>query len=260
MKIPPTRIPQGAINNQRPSSPDISLISAHLALAVAWSVETKLLSDHLPIAVGFNEDSPCPNRNQTFVNFRRADWDGFQSELEGLVGGLREPKNCSQGEKLLRDAVLTASKHHIPAGRRKDFIPGKNRVTEQLEAQYDDLRSRNPQDPALDDLGREIKRIQNEASRNRWQTFVDSLNRQSNPKHFWKVLKNLSGAKSHLPPNQPIRFKDKFYTKASLISNRFNAQYTNIRTHKSSKSARVINRNLKQVHRLDPNFTPFSYL
>ena len=53
-----TRIPQGRQNNQRPSSPDISLVSAHLALAFEWSTETALSSDHLPIAIAFPGDVP----------------------------------------------------------------------------------------------------------------------------------------------------------------------------------------------------------
>ena len=40
-----TRLPRG--DNQRPSSPDISLISAHLVVEVDWSVSTELSSDHL---------------------------------------------------------------------------------------------------------------------------------------------------------------------------------------------------------------------
>ena len=43
-----------------PSSPDISLISAHLATAVEWKAHFKLNSDHLPITVSFIEDSPPP--------------------------------------------------------------------------------------------------------------------------------------------------------------------------------------------------------
>ena len=254
----PTRLPQGSNNNQRPSSPDISLISAHLALSVNWSTETTLTADHLPIAISFNDDAPCPRTTKTFVNFSRADWDGFRSELETLAQDLPRPSTCGKGEKLIRQAILTASKHHIPAGYRRDFSPTKNREAESLEERYDNLRQLNPQDPALEDLGREIKRIRNEFARDKWRSFIDSLDRRTNPKRFWNVLKGLSGAKKHQPPNQPIRFNGKFYTKPSSISNRFNFQYTNLKTHKSSKKSRTVKRNLKSTHPLDPNFTPFT--
>ena len=112
-----TRIPTGANNNQRSSSPDISLISAHLAVAVTWSVSTNLSSDHLPITIAFSGDTDCPQLSKSFTNFHRAKWDGFKSELENLVAALPQPSLCSSGEKAFRVAILTAAKHHIPAGR-----------------------------------------------------------------------------------------------------------------------------------------------
>ena len=53
-------------------------------------------------------------------------------------------------------------------------MPGKNREAERLEAEYDDIRRRDPQDPALDDLGREIRKVRNEASWDKWRSFVES--------------------------------------------------------------------------------------
>ena len=119
----PTRLPG---NNQRSTSPDISLISAHLAMAVNWSVDAKLSSDHLPISISFVDDQPNPRLSRTFTNFHRADWNGYRTELESLVSHLLPPTSCASGEKKLRSAILTASKHNIPAGFRKDHIPGKN--------------------------------------------------------------------------------------------------------------------------------------
>ena len=169
----PTRLPQGRNNNQRPSSPDISLVSAHLTLAVSWSTETTMSSDHLPIAISFVGDTPSPQERKTYINFHRADWDGFRTELESLVANLRRPTSCAEGEKRFRTAVETAAKHHIPAGYRKDYIPGKNREAEHLESEYDEVRRQDPQDPALEDLDREIRRVRNESSRNRWKSFVE---------------------------------------------------------------------------------------
>ena len=63
----PTRIPLGINNNQRSSSPDISLISAHLALAVTWAAVVHLNSDHLPIVIAFNDDTPLPRLAKTFA-------------------------------------------------------------------------------------------------------------------------------------------------------------------------------------------------
>jgi hypothetical protein len=49
----PTRLP----GNGAPSSPDVTLISAHLLPSVSWSTATRLNSDHLPISVSFLEEA-----------------------------------------------------------------------------------------------------------------------------------------------------------------------------------------------------------
>ena len=74
----PTRLPSG---NQCASSPDISLISAHLALNIEWSVSTSLSSDHLPILICFDNDSPLPHLGRTFTNYKRANWPAYRDEL-----------------------------------------------------------------------------------------------------------------------------------------------------------------------------------
>jgi hypothetical protein len=46
--------------NGATTSPDLSLISVHLALSVSWSTDTTLNSDHLPICINFIDDQPPP--------------------------------------------------------------------------------------------------------------------------------------------------------------------------------------------------------
>ena len=254
-KDTPTRLPG---NNQRSTSPDLTLISAHLALAVNWDVDVKLLSDHLPISISFIDDQPNPRLTRTFTNFHRADWNGYRVELERLVSLLPPPTSCAKDEKKLREAISTAAKHHISAGFRKDHVPGKSRQIADLEKRHDELRERDPNDPELDDLATEIRVARNTTSREKWRDFIESLGRRTNPKHFWQVLKNLSGKRTTTPPNQPISFKGRIFTKHRAIAKRFNIQYTNIRTHSSSKTSRLIQHKIHEAHKLNPNFRPFT--
>ena len=254
----PTRLPLGAGNNQRPTSPDVSLISAHLALAVTWSTHIHLASDHLPITIAFDDDVPNPRLTRSFINFKRADWPKFKDEAETLVSQLRPPKTCGDGEKLFRKAILTAAKHHIPAGYRKEYVPGRTPEVVDLQKRYDALRTQNPQDPALADIEGEIKRVSAAASRSKWQNFVESLNRRSNPRHYWSMLRSLSGARSFTPPNQYIKFGQKTFSKPAAIAKQFNSQYTNLRKHSSSNVTRKVNKDLKSSHPLDHGFKPFT--
>ena len=250
-----TRLPG---SNQRSTSPDISLISAHLALAVSWNIDIRLTSDHLPISIDFVNDQPNPRITKSFTNFRLADWNGYRLELERLVSQLPPPSSCASGEKDLRKAIQTAAKHHIPAGFRSDHLPNKSREVSELENRYDDLRQHDSNDPELGNLANEIKMARDKSSREKWCGFVESLDRRSNPKRYWQVLRNLSGKRTFTPPNQPIKFKGRIYTKHGAIAKRFNTQYTNIRRHSSCKSTRVIQRKLHNIHKLNDNFRPFT--
>jgi hypothetical protein len=61
--------------NGNTSSPDVSLISAHLALSVCWLTDVALNSDHLPISITYvDDDQPLPRTAKTYVNFKRAKW------------------------------------------------------------------------------------------------------------------------------------------------------------------------------------------
>ena len=128
-------------------------------------------------------------------------------------------------------AILTAAKHHIPAGRWREYVPAKDAEVVRLEAEYEAARASDPRDPALPHLQQEIRGAQVSASRSKWRTFVESNDRRTNPRQFWQLLKKLSGKKVSTPPNQPIRFGQRFYSKPKAIARRFNVQYTNIRVH-----------------------------
>ena len=254
----PTRIPLGAANSQRPTSPDVSLISAHLSLAVSWTAHIHLASDHLPLTIAFHDDVPNPRLTRTYINFKKADWPKYREEAEQLVSRLDPPSTCGSGEKLFRKAVLTASKHHVPAGYRKDYVPNKSPEVIQLQNRYDALRSTNPQDPNLEDLEAEIKRTCAAASRSKWREYIESLNRRSNPRSYWNKLRSLSGAKSSTPPNQFIKFGQKYFSKASVIAKQFNKQYTNLRKHSSDKETRKVNHEIRNNHPLDHSYKPFT--
>ena len=252
-----TRLPTGANNNQRASSPDVSLISAHLALSVDWSVSLDLTSDHLPIVISFDDDTPLPRFHQ-FTNYKKANWRGYKNELESLVDQLPLPTSCASGEKAFRKVIQHAAKHHIPSGFVKNFTPGKSQEIIDLEQRFNSLRQANPQDPALPDLSREIREKTASTSRSRWRDFATSLDRRSEPRRLWTVMQRLSGKKKSAPPNQPIKFGNRIYTKRSAITRRFNIQYSNVRPHSSSPIARKIKRKLDRTHRLNNNAPTFT--
>ncbi|KAA0184157.1 hypothetical protein HAZT_HAZT008960 [Hyalella azteca] len=116
----PTRLlSQGA-----PSSPDLTLISPHLALDAVWTPLARLNSDHLPISISLDSLNP-PNNHPTctYINFRQADWEGYTANTETAFSAAAHPSSCSQAEILFRRILTLAARRHIPHGCRRDFIP-----------------------------------------------------------------------------------------------------------------------------------------
>jgi hypothetical protein len=139
----PTRLP----SKGSPNSPDLTLISAHLAPAAEWRTHVKLNSDHLPISINFPEDSSPVRTARNYTNFRLADWGKFVEETEAVIAELPDPVSCETGERTLRDVLLIASGHCIPSGFRKCYTPGFPREAVPLTKRHDVLRQADPQDP-----------------------------------------------------------------------------------------------------------------
>jgi hypothetical protein len=143
-------------SNGNPTSPDISLISIHLALSVVWTADVALNSDHLPISISFLDDQAPPCSAKTYVNFKRTKWGLWTSETESKFANVPLPTNAATGEKVFRKILQDASKHHISAGFRKDFWPGMPREAVDLAEERDRLHDLDPQDPEIPRLNQLI--------------------------------------------------------------------------------------------------------
>jgi hypothetical protein len=252
-----TRLPFG---NTPSSSPDISLAPAHLLPSLTWAVHTRLNSDHLPITISLSTDNRTPRAHRSFTNFRLANWPGFIKEVEEEVRKLPAPTSCARDERKLRDVIVNASKHNIPSGYRKNFIPGLPNSAKTLINQRDALRAADSSDPAIPALNQQIDEAIRVSSRQRWVDRVESSDHRVDSSKCWQLLKNLSGKSSRPPPNQPISFRGKTLTKAPGIASSFCKLFTSTVRHKSDRKTRKIMRSLRAKHKLDTNFRPFTPL
>jgi hypothetical protein len=178
----PTCLPP---NNSPSSSPDISLASAHLLPSLSWSVLTRLNSDHLPIIVSYLSDFQPPRLCRSFTNFKLANWAGFVRESEDLISCQAPPSFCSKGEHILRDILVTASKHNIPSGYRKYFVPGLPILAKSLISERDELRA---QDPAIPILQAQIDNSIKASSRQAWREEAESSSMKNNPSKCWSLF------------------------------------------------------------------------
>jgi hypothetical protein len=191
-----------------------------------------LNSDHVLFIIYFlSEDNVPPRTQHIITNFHKADWPGYVQESRSLFSQLPLPTSCAKDELVFREVLLTASRHNIPAGFRKNFVPGLPPDAKPLIEHRDALRNNNPNDPEISRLNTIIADSIQENSRQIWQEKLKDSNFKDNPTKFWSLLKSLSGKSLRLPPNQPISFTNKAHTKAPSIAKNFCKQYTSVFPH-----------------------------
>ena len=193
---------------------------------------------------------------RSYTNFRAADVARFRDLSEADFTSVPLPTSCSSGEKIFRRIVVRASKRSVPAGRCTKFTPGLPREAADLAKQRDDLRAANPSDPSIAVINTEIKSLTSKSKRQRWREHVESCNCSSGPGQFWSLLRNMSGKRVFVPPNQPISFGSKFFSSPRSIANGFVKQYAP--PPKSCKETRRVLRSIYRNHPLDHNFRPFT--
>ena len=252
----PTRRPTNGV----PSSPDLSLISAHLAADAQWNPVCALNSDHVPILISIG--NPCMDSpsGPMYSNFRKADWDSFRAETENAFEVAALPVSCSSGEKVFRAILQRAAGHHIPRGRRKAFIPNLSEEAKLLISERDRTRAHQHDDPALPGLEQRTARAISESARRTWTTTLESSNHRLNSTRYWSLLKSLTGKAKRQPVNQPISFKRRkthTVSKKRLVADSFCHQFTSITNTNRNSDRRPILRLIKK-RRLDHFFRPFT--
>ena len=145
--------------------------------------------------------NPIPHR--TSFNLKKANWDRYRREIEDKLSKRRLPSNCQQGEKILRTIILIAASRHIPSGRHRiNMEPVPAEILERMRAR-DDLRSRDPTSPALQQMNEDITRTTNEHRRNTWRQFVATLDHWTDPSKLWRTIKAIDGKSPPKTENEP---------------------------------------------------------
>ena len=246
----PTRLP----SNNQPTSPDISLASHSLLPHAKWETVTSLGSDHLPIIITISTNiKPSYSENRKYINFNKADWKTFQEETEKEFSNLNTPSNVHKAEVTFRSIINKVAKRTIPGGRIKETIP--EIPTETLDKIYkrDEIRSRDPTSPEIEQLNREIISEANVHRRDKWREKVNNISCSSK---LYKLVKALQG-KTVNNENQAIKFKGKYISGPKNLANAFNKQYCSVVRHITSKDTRRIWKENKK-NTLDDNSTVFT--
>ena len=150
----PTRVPL----NAETSSSDVSLASASLITSCSWQTMLTLSSDHLPILIRLQMNTPSnPGLRPTYVNLKKANWDRYRHEVERTLSEHSLPTDCQRDGKIFRTVLLKAASHHIPTGRhRLHEEPVPSEIVDVM-IRPDDLRKRDSTSLELPRLNKDIQ-------------------------------------------------------------------------------------------------------
>ena len=247
----PTRLP----SNGQPTSPDISFASLSLLPVIEWTTVKSLGSDHLPIVIEITSKiKSIKSENRTYINFNKADWNKFVNTTEARFQQLESPTDIYKAEKIFRRIINKTSKQCIPGGRIKDVIPEMPTETVRMIKRRDELRNINPDSPDIARLNVEIYQSIKEYKTKKWRDTMNDISKSCSTKLF-KLIKNLNKTKDK--PNLAIKFKGKYISNPSKISNYFNKQYSSVIRHSSTKDKRKITKDIRKNELNDaPQFNP----
>ena len=137
-------------------------------------------TQHRPICARANPvvvAHPTPFRR--CFNLRKADWDGYSTELDKRIEDI-EPIPEHYGGFVDKERV--ASRRYIPRGCRTNHIPGLSEKSKSLYEEYKKQYASDHFDNGTIETGK----------RKRWEEVITTTNMTHNSRKAWKIIKHLS--------------------------------------------------------------------
>ena len=145
---------------------------------------------HRPICVSVQPVVvPQPTPFCRRFNFRKADWNGYSTELDNSIEDVEPiPSNYNR----FVENVRVASRRHIPRGCRTDYVQGLTDESKNLYEAYKQQYSSNPFDNRTMESGNLLLDKMTEEKRKIWEEVITSTNMTHNSRKAWKTINKLS--------------------------------------------------------------------
>ena len=172
-------------------NPDLIFASESIANMCKKSVMDPIPhTQHRPICVSVQPvvvPQPTPFRRR--FNFRKADWNGYSTELDNSIEDVEPiPSNYNR----FVENVRVASRRHIPRGCRTDYVQGLTDESKNLYEAYKHQYSSNPFDNRTMESGNLLLDKMTEEKRKIWEEVITSTNMTHNSRKAWKTINKLS--------------------------------------------------------------------
>ena len=237
-------------NNQ--SSPDITVASLDILPYIEWSTHVSLNSDHVPIIIKLKaEFHETPTKDRIYVNFAKADWEGYKDYTEEKFSNIPLQSNPLQGEKIFRKILNNASKRFIPKGRIPKIIHNIPSEAATMIKERDNLRVQNPADPRIKDMSEDIEKKINDHRKTKWNKHLEKCHRGS--KNLWSTIKSINQPIKDTG-NLNIKFQDRTISDNGKIANMLNKQFTPAPSSKPTKEFRSTLRKLHAKNNQDETY------
>ena len=172
-------------------NPDLIFASASIANMCKKSVMDPIPhTQHRPICVKANPvivPHPTPFRRR--FNLRKADWNGYSTELDKLIEDVEPtPGNYNRFVEIVR----VVSRRHIPRGCRTEYVSGLTEESKSLYEAYKKQYSSNPFDDRTIDSGNRLLDRMSEEKRRRWEEVITATDMTANSRKAWTTIRKLS--------------------------------------------------------------------
>ena len=127
---------------------------------------------------------PQPILFRRRFNFRKADWNGYSTELDNIIEDIEPiPSNYNR----FVENVRVAYRRHIPRGCRTDYVQGLTDESKNLYEAYKQQYSSNPFDNRTMESGNLLLDKMTEEKRKIWEEVITSTNMTHNSRKAWKL-------------------------------------------------------------------------
>jgi hypothetical protein len=150
-------------------------------------------TQHHPISVEFRDIITLNNTSfRRRFNYKKANWDGFTSDLDRGIGDLKPIPDDNSNYSTLMAQVWMSARKNIPRGCRTEHVPGLTTESGKIYETYKRCFDRDPFNDETIELGEQLMELIGDERRTRWWQLIEATDMTHNSKKLGPQFVNLA--------------------------------------------------------------------